>query len=214
MQRLLDGYTRFRSEVFPEQASLFKQLANTQKPEVLFISCSDSRVLPEMILQYGPGEVFSIRNAGNIVPSHDSVHGGVSASVEYAVTGLKVTDIIVCGHSGCGAMKEILERAHLDDMPLVQAWLKHAGPSALWLRSLLNDTEHSPAEKLRLLIEANVIAQMAHLNQHPSVVAERESRQVNIHGWVFEIPTAEVRTFNADTGEFLPLIRQPELQIA
>lgn len=219
MQRLIDGYTRFRSEVFPQNQSLFQQLANTQKPEVLFISCSDSRVMPEMILQNRPGEIFSIRNAGNLVPRHDMEHGGVSASVEYAVTGLKVNDIVVCGHSGCGAMKEILERAHVDDMPLVQSWLRHAGPSSQWLSNLLNDTVTSTADKNRLLIEANVIAQMTHLAQHPSVVAERETREVNIHGWVFDIASGEIHSFNAETGKFEPILQRHEaltreLQIA
>lgn len=205
MQRLLEGYARFRSDVFPHQQSLFQQLAKGQKPEVLFISCSDSRVMPEMILQNGPGEIFSIRNAGNLVPAHDDVQGGVSATVEYAVAAIKVNDIVVCGHSGCGAMKEILEQAHVKELPLVQAWLKNAGHSAQWMRNLLNDTAHSPEEKLRLLTENNVITQMGHLDQHPAVKAQRAEREVNVHGWVYDIPSGEIRCFNPTTGTFQPL---------
>lgn len=208
MQRLIEGYARFREEVFPHQESLFQQLAKGQKPEVLFISCSDSRVMPEMILQNGPGEIFSIRNAGNLVPTHDDVQGGVSATVEYAVAATKVNDIVVCGHSGCGAMKEILEQAHVNDLPLVQSWLKNAGPSAQWMRTLLQDTEHSQEEKLRLLTEANVITQMAHLAQHPAVAAQRALRPVEIHGWMYDIASGEIRCFNTETGVFQPLLER------
>lgn len=205
MQHLLEGYSRFRSEVYPKRASLFQKLAHGQKPDVLFITCSDSRVMPEMFLQAEPGELFVIRNAGNLVPSHNSVHGGVSASVEYAVRALKVNNIVVCGHSGCGAMREILEQKHIKELPLVQSWLQLAGPSSLWLRSLLESSAHSPEEKLRLLTEANVITQLTHLAQHPAIIAERETRPVELHGWVYDIPSSEIRNFNTATGKFEPL---------
>lgn len=102
MKEIIDGFLKFQRDAFPERAELFKSLASRQSPSTLFISCSDSRMVPELVTQREPGDLFVIRNAGNIVPSYGPEPGGVSASVEYAVAVLKVTDIVICGHSDCG----------------------------------------------------------------------------------------------------------------
>jgi carbonic anhydrase len=107
MKALIEGFIKFQKEVFPERTDLFKYLATTQNPKVLFITCSDSRVIPELLTQQEPGELFVIRNAGNIVPSYGPQPGGVTASVEYAVAVLGVEDIVICGHSDCGAMTAV-----------------------------------------------------------------------------------------------------------
>ncbi|HCV41210.1 MAG TPA: carbonic anhydrase, partial [Pseudomonas sp.] len=103
MKAIIDGFLKFQKNAFPERVKLFKDLANQQAPKALFISCSDSRLVPELVTQREPGDLFVIRNAGNIVPSYGPEPGGVSASVEYAVAGLDVADIVICGHSDCGA---------------------------------------------------------------------------------------------------------------
>jgi carbonic anhydrase len=211
MQRLLDGYSHFRTEVFPHHSSLFAQLAHGQTPEVALITCSDSRVMPEMLLQSSPGQVFPIRNAGNLVPPPGEAHSGVGASIEYAVRVLHVRDIIVCGHSGCGAMKAILDSGnhaaeHNNNLPMVHAWLRHAGPSARWLTALFEDTQGIPAEKkLRLLIQANVMTQLSHLAQHASVAEGLADGTLNLHGWVYDIPSGEILELDGESGVFVPL---------
>ncbi|MDF3332998.1 carbonic anhydrase, partial [Klebsiella quasipneumoniae subsp. similipneumoniae] len=113
-------------DAYPARSQLFKSLATRQAPKALFIACSDSRVVPELLTQREPGELFVIRNAGNIVPGYGPQPGGVSASVEYAVAVLGVGDIVVCGHSDCGAMGAIASCACLDQLPAVAGWLQHA----------------------------------------------------------------------------------------
>ena len=126
MERLIDGYARFRQHEFPKHQEMFEKLASGQQPQALFITCADSRVVPEFITQTGPGDLFVCRNAGNIVPPYGQINGGVSAAIEYAVLALGVRDIIVCGHTDCGAMKGMMHPECLDAMPTVRSWLRHA----------------------------------------------------------------------------------------
>jgi len=217
MQRLLEGYSRFRTEVFPHHSSLFQQLAHGQKPEVALITCSDSRVMPEMIFQCEPGQIFPIRNAGNLVPPPGESQSGVAASVEYAVRALQVADIVVIGHSGCGAMREILERAHVKDLPRVHSWLQHAGPSAKWLSTTFQDVEISNDKKLSLLTQANVMTQLGHLAQHASVAEGMLKGTLRLHGWVYDIATGDILALDNESGSFKPLdldLHQNELKIA
>src|SRR4051794_31862402 len=170
MQRLIEGYARFRAKVYPQQAKLFEKLAKGQQPQALFICCSDSRVMPEMVMQCDPGDLFPCRNAGNLVPPPTETTSGVAATIEYAIRVLKVPDVIVCGHSDCGAMKGILHSDQLDELPLVKSWLQHAGPSSRWLRGAMEDAAAwSFEQKLNMLTEANVIMQMQNLQAHPAV---------------------------------------------
>src|SRR5262249_33214059 len=126
MERILEGVRRFRETVFHEQRLLFERLARQQAPQALFITCSDSRVNPNLITQTEPGELFILRNAGNIVPPHGTSGGGEAATIEYAVSVLKVANIIVCGHSNCGAMHALLYDEKARDLPAVRAWFGHA----------------------------------------------------------------------------------------
>lgn len=126
MQHIIEGFLNFQKEIFPQRKELFRSLASSQNPKALFISCSDSRLVPELVTQQDPGQLFVIRNAGNIVPSFGPEPGGVSATIEYAVVALGVTDIVICGHSNCGAMKAIADSQPLDPMPAVAHWLHYA----------------------------------------------------------------------------------------
>ena len=206
MKRIIDGVLKFQREVFPGQKALFQELSNVQHPQALFIGCSDSRVVPELFMQQGPGDLFVIRNAGNIVPPYAIAPGGVSASIEYAVAILKVPDIIICGHSGCGAMTAILNgKEQLQALPEVARWLGFADAAKQTL------TEHYAArpdhEKLDLLVRGNVLAQLANLLTHPVVANAVKAREVRLHGWVFDIATATVTTYDAEAGEFVPLMQ-------
>ena len=207
MQQLIDGYARFRSQVFPQQSGLFEQLAKGQQPQALFICCSDSRVVPEMIVQGAPGTLFPCRSVGNLVPPPLESSSGVAATIEYAVRVLKVPDVIVCGHSDCGAMKGILESEKLESLPAVRSYLRHAGPSSKWLTHFLRYASSMPyEEKLRLLTEANVIAQLGNLRAHPVVDEALKKNAVQIHGWIYDIGSGAITQFDADQGVFNPLL--------
>src|SRR6188508_482553 len=126
MQNLVDGIHRFRSLVFEQHKELFERLSDGQAPSTLFITCSDSRVVPDLFTQTGPGELFTLRNAGNIVPPYGASNGGESPTIEYAVSVLGIEHVIVCGHSGCGAMKALLKPESVSHMPAIANWLNQA----------------------------------------------------------------------------------------
>ena len=161
MQRLLDGVSRFQREIFPRRKILFERLAEQQHPEALFITCADSRVVPDLITQSEPGDLFICRNAGNMVPPYGEAHGGVSATIEYAVCVLDIQHIIVCGHTDCGAMKGILHPEMLAEMPTVKSWLSHGELARRVVKE--NYPNIFEDEKLRVLTDENVVAQLDHL---------------------------------------------------
>ena len=222
MQRLLEGYARFRADVFPQRASLFQKLAEHQKPSTLFITCADSRVVPDMILQSDPGDLFICRNAGNIVPPYGETNGGVSATIEYAVKALDIQNIVVCGHSDCGAMKAVLSEKKHADMPTVDSWLQHSHSALQLLHSEAPQHQQwTGKEMLRALTRANVVSQLHHLRTHPSVAASLAKGTLSIYGWVYEIHSGEIQNFNSQQGRFLPIesasapapVRQPRLEL-
>jgi carbonic anhydrase len=200
MQNILTGFLQFHRTEFPRRAALFKRLARSASPKTLFISCSDSRVVPELITQAEPGDLFVIRNAGNIVPCHGADLGGVSATVEYAVTGLGVKDIIVCGHSDCGAMTAIAKGKNLDQMPAVARWLSHADTAKLITKSR---PDSLPQAALNDLIHENVIAQLRNLATHPSVGLGLARGQLALHGWVYDIETGSIEALEVESNQFV-----------
>lgn len=200
---IIEGFKRFRKEIFPAQKDLFKRLATAQNPRAMFITCADSRIVPELITQSSPGDLFVTRNVGNVVPPYGQMNGGVSTAIEYAVMALGVKHIIVCGHSDCGAMKAVLNPQSLEHMPTVQAWLRHAEVA----RTVVAENAHCNCghSHLSMLTEENVVAQLNHLLTHPSVAARVVSGQLFIHGWVYNIETSEIVAYDAEKGRFLPL---------
>ncbi|MFL1501909.1 MULTISPECIES: carbonic anhydrase [unclassified Pseudomonas] len=209
MQDIIDGFLKFQRSAFPERAGLFKDLANQQSPRALFISCSDSRLVPELVTQREPGDLFVIRNAGNIVPSYGPEPGGVSASVEYAVAALQVSDIVICGHSDCGAMTAIATCKCLDHMPAVAGWLRYADSG----RVVNEARKHvdQPA-KVASMVRENVIAQLANIQTHPSVRLALEEKRVTLHGWVYDIESGCIQAFDGRTGKFVPLADNPTVR--
>jgi carbonic anhydrase len=204
MEKLLAGMVRFQNEVFPRNRHLYEQLAREQQPESLFICCSDSRVVPHELTQTLPGELFICRNAGNIVPAHGDVLGGVSATVEYAVQVLKVRHIIVCGHSDCGAMRAVLHPEQVQSYRAVARWIRHAERVSAIAHELHPDLDDD--QMLNLLIEENVVAQLHNLVTHPWVAAKMRSGSLQIHGMVFDIASGEFRILDRDTERFAPLM--------
>ncbi len=203
MNKVVSGLAKFQDEVYPEHRELFESLASGQNPETLFITCSDSRIDPSMLTQTKPGDIFIIRNAGNSVPAHGEVIGGVTATIEYAVLVLGVKDIILCGHSDCGAMRALLNPKSVAHLPAVSAWLRY-GESARFVVQE-NHSDLSGAELLTAMIEQNVLAQLDNLRTHPSVAARLAKGQLTLHGWAYNIGSGEVKVFDPAQACFVPL---------
>jgi carbonic anhydrase len=202
MNRIIQGIQHFQTNIFPAQRALFERLASGQHPEALIVACSDSRVSLDLITQTAPGDLFVCRNAGNIVPPHGRTDA-VAASIEYALTKLPIQDIVVCGHSDCGAMKGLLTPQALNDVPQVQSWLSHA-------RGALHEFEHhgpgihSP-EALAKLTKLNIKLQLAHLQTYPRVSDRLRNGSLRLHGWFYQIEAGEVHVCGAANGAWLPL---------
>jgi carbonic anhydrase len=205
MERLIEGHKRFLAEVFPARRNQFKLLADRQAPEWLFITCSDSRVVPDLILGTGPGDLFITRNAGNVVPvsTHD-VDGG-TATIEYAVEVLHVKSAILCGHSDCGALKAALDKKGLEKLPKANRWLRHVD-AAFTHRQPLNPADGEQAE-LAALIRGNVVAQLHNLREQPSVARAVSAGKLTVHGWYYDILTGRIEQYDEQAGTFVDLVR-------
>lgn len=205
MQKFFNGIFRFQEEYYPANKQLFQTLASGQSPEVLFITCADSRVVPSLITQSKPGDLFICRNAGNIVPTYGEAMGGVSATIEYAVMALGVKHIVICGHSDCGAMKGVLYPEKVKHLPIVAAWL---GCGETARRVVLENYPGLPeARQLELITQGNVLAQLDNLRSHPSVAARLTGGELKLHGWIYHIESGHVDAYDAREGRFIRLTK-------
>ncbi|MBZ0190035.1 MAG: carbonic anhydrase [Candidatus Obscuribacterales bacterium] len=204
MQKLITGLHHFQSQIFLSHQELFERLAHEQTPDALFVTCSDSRINPNLITQTNPGDLFILRNAGNIIPSYGAANGGEGATIEFAVDGLGIKDIIVCGHSLCGAIDGLLHPEKVGHMPSVASWLNHA--AAARRIALENYSNLSEDELLSVAIQENVLIQIENLRTHPSVAAKLSRGELNLHAWTYKIQTGEVFGFQPEEGQFLPVI--------
>jgi carbonic anhydrase len=196
------GVRKFKRDAFRANLALFRRLAKIRSPRALFITCADSRVVPALITQSRPGDLFVERNPGNIVPVYDRRTSGVAASVEYAVEVLKVEHVVVCGHSDCGAVKGILHPGKLAPVPAVRRWLTYGNRSRQMLRRRARGVPER--RQLELLTQLNVIVQIEHLRTHPCVVRRLRQGALALHGWVYDIREGEILQLDDRTGEFLP----------
>ncbi|MBE9157174.1 carbonic anhydrase [Nodosilinea sp. LEGE 06152] len=203
MEKLLQGLREFQENYIPGREELIQQLAKGQNPRVLFIGCSDSRVDPTIITQAEIGDLFIIRNAGNIIPPYEATNGGEGATIEYAMEALDIRQVIVCGHTQCGAMKGLLQLGELEDkMPLVYHWLHHTEAT----RKLVEDhySHLEKKEKLNLLVAQNVLTQIDNLQTYPSVRSKLHTGDLAIHGWIYEIENAQLLAYDDETRTFVP----------
>ncbi|MBG1270919.1 carbonic anhydrase [Nostoc sp. WHI] len=202
---LIKGLREFRQNYFCTHQELFQRLSHYQAPEVLFISCCDSRIDPNLLTQTQPGELFILRNIGNIIPPYGITQSSEGAAIEYAVQALKVKDIIICGHSDCGAMKGLLQLGKLSEqMPLVYDWLKHHGQAT---RRLVEDNykDCSGESLLRVTIEENILTQIQNLETYPVIRSKLRAGELYLHAWVYEIEIGRVFAYNASLGQFVPI---------
>lgn len=200
MKKLVEGLHRFHSGVFRSQKELFQRLAVAQNPETLFITCSDSRIDPNLLTQTRPGDLFIMRNAGNIVPAFSGQTSGEAATVEFAVTGLDVKDIIVCGHTHCGAVAGLFDASKLAGMPLVHSWLVHMEATRRIV--LENYRTASKERRNEVAVHENVLTQLEHLETHPSVSVRLARKDLKLHAWVYDIASGRVSAFDPVSGQF------------
>lgn len=198
-KKFIEGLQHFERRHFPDRAATFRRLViEGQKPSALFIGCSDSRVVPELLTGAAPGDLFMLRNVGNMVlPYHDGIgDDSCAAAIEYAVDVLRVRDIIVCGHTHCGGVAALLQPRN--EIPLhVARWIEHA-------RAAQRDEDLNDEQSMRELEKRNVLLQLDHLATYPVVQKALAEQRVALHGWLFDIAHGRVDIFDVETGEFLP----------
>ncbi|MDP1758457.1 MAG: carbonic anhydrase [Thermodesulfovibrionales bacterium] len=203
MKKLYKGIHKFQESYFKKEEEFFKRLSKEQEPEVLFITCADSRVDPNLVTQSKPGELFIVRNVGNIIPPYDAIKdkNSVAAAIEFAVLSLKVKDIIVCGHSNCGAMEALYkDERELTNMPHLKDWLKLADP----VRDIVlkNYPETSAEIRQRITEEENVLCQLHNIQTYPFVQEALNAGALHLHGWYYNIETGKIYAYDTDADMF------------
>jgi carbonic anhydrase len=200
LARITRGVAKFQAEVYPGQRQLFERLKHRQEPIAMFFTCADSRILPNVLLQAGPGEIFTERTPGNIVPKYSEHVGGITASVEYAILVLHVPLIIVCGHTDCGVVKALAEPELANGMPALQSWMRHSLQSRE--RLIREHPRVTEEQRLQLLTEYNVLTQLENLKSHPTVASQLLNGQLEIRGWIYSIGDGSVWEADPESGRF------------
>lgn len=198
MDDLLERLARFEKGSFPRFEPVYRQLvAEGQHPSTLFIGCSDSRIVPYLLMDCGPGELFLVRNVGNLVPPWDTAGDahGTAAAIEFAVLNLHVRHIVVCGHSHCGAIRALYEEPP-EEARHLRGWLKYAREAALPVTG--------SEEALRRVEQRSVVLQLTRLMSYPMVLRRVEQGALFLHGWHYLLEEGQVLVFDAASGRFLP----------
>lgn len=207
LKRIKKGLERFQKHTYKEYETLYHKLESTQHPHTLFIACSDSRVSPEWLMDTEPGEVFTVRNIANTVPSYETGPNDVTtlSTIEYAVEVLEVEEIIICGHSNCGGCAAaLLEEEQLTHLPYTKDYLK---PLKLVREKMEQEASNeSPAAKARLMEQLNVVEQMNHLKEFPFIKKRMEKGELEIEGWRYDIGTGEIAVYDEQKEQFIPYI--------
>jgi carbonic anhydrase len=204
MQQLVQGVHHFQKIGFREREELFGRLKHGQTPEACLITCADSRIVPNLITNSEPGELFIVRNVGNLIPCYGTSNNGELAAVEYAIVELGIQDLIVCGHTGCGAMQALVSTPltpTISRTPLVSHWLRHADATLEIIREHYKHLEGSALANAAA--EENVLVQLEHLRTLPSVASRISSGRVRLHGWMYKIDSGEVFYYESEIGQFV-----------
>ncbi len=206
LQEYAQGNQLFKAYFKKNKESLLKLVTSGQSPKALFIGCSDSRVIPDMIVQTNPGDLFVVRNVGNFVPPYklDNDFHSTATGIEYAVSVLNVDEIIICGHTHCGACNHLYQKITDDSLVHTKKWLE-LGESAKKSAILSLGVSAPIEELLRLTEKLSVIKQIENLLTYPQVKKRFENGTLHVHGWYYDIETGSIDYYNADTYEFLPL---------
>lgn len=203
MKKLIQGIVDFRKNLTQERRALFAKLALGQKPDTLFIACSDSRVVPNLFASTNPGDLFVLRNIGNLVPpfSHSCQDDSAAAVIEFSIASLNVSDIVVCGHSECAAMQALAKGIDTKACPHLESWLKYGKES---LNQVKKGVVVDPTLSLHNQIsQANVLQQMEHIKSYPFIQERLEKKQLRVHGWWFDIAEADVYCYEQNIQQFV-----------
>ncbi|MBB64859.1 MAG: carbonate dehydratase [Waddliaceae bacterium] len=204
MEKLVQGVHDFHRNIFSSQKELFTRLSTKQAPQTLFITCSDSRIDPCLFTQTQPGDLFILRNAGNLIPAYTGYVGSEAATIEFAVNGLRVIDIIICGHSNCGAMEALVSDDEMNELPCMKNWLTHASSTK---QIILDRYQHLEGENLiTAAAEENVLQQIKNLRTHPCVEEALEEDRLNLHAWIFDIGEGQVYAYCPEKKQFISLL--------
>ena len=203
VEKIIQGIHTFQRDVFGTQEELFNRLSKGQNPDALFVTCSDSRIDPCLVTQTQPGDLFVLRNAGNIIPPYGATNGGEAAAVEFAVAGLGVKDIVVCGHSQCGAVQGLLNPEKVESLPTVAEWLRQASATKRIIEE--NYAEITGDELVTAAVKANVLIQLDNLRTHPSVASKLSKGDLNLHAWVYTFENGGILSFDPESSTFRPL---------
>lgn len=204
MDRLINGVLEFREKDYEEHKELFRQIGRAQNPHTLFIGCSDSRVIPELITKTLPGELFVVRNVANIVPHYriSSEYLSTTSAIEYAVQVLEVEAIVVCGHSNCGGCKALYKDSKtLEKIPNTKKWLELSENVKILADRIIVD-KNDEGEREWLTEQINVLEQVKHLLTYPFIAEKYQNGKLEIHGWHYIIETGEVFSYNRDSSVF------------
>jgi carbonic anhydrase len=205
MKKLIRGIVDFRKNVRPGYKEMFARLALGQRPDALLIACSDSRVVPNLFASSDPGDLFVIRNVGNLIPPHNDSGGPArdnseGAAIEFALQALPISDIIVCGHSECGAMDALARGRERIESPNLKGWLRHGEASLRRLDS--GSVVGARLPRHNRLSQLNVLQQLEHLETYPAVRERARAGRLRLHGWWFDIREADVYEYGSEEGAF------------
>ena len=203
MEKIVRGIHHFQTTAFSAHRELFEILSQGQQPDTLLITCSDSRVAPDLLMQTQPGDIFVLRNAGALIPPYGAANGGEGATIEYAIAALGVKHALVMGHSNCGAMKGLLDPESLVDMPLVAEWLRHADATRHVVEECYPDLEG--VDLLNATIKENVLVQLDNLRTYPKVAALMARGALTLHGWIYEIESGQILAYDPQVSHFVPI---------
>jgi carbonic anhydrase len=208
MKKLIRGLLDFQLNARPGYRDVFAKLANGQSPDCLFISCADSRVVPNLLVTTDPGDLFVVRNVGNMVPPSDAQGNSMGdqsepAALEFSLRHLTVEDIVICGHSGCGAMKAVLAGGVGPETPNLAQWLTHGEAGLRTLKDGSPVGEGLPEHDR--LSQLNVLQQLEHIKTYPMVQERLAAGTIRLHGWWFDIATAQVHVWRAAQGRFIAM---------
>ncbi len=218
MKKLIKGIVHFRKNCLKEYCIKLSKLSSRQSPDALFVACCDSRVVPNVFASSDPGDLFVLRNIGNLIPPYcaqsqenSKIDISVAATIEFSLLNLGVKDIIICGHSECGAMQALLENNsnEADSLPSLNRWLEYAAPSyERFKNSVFKNTTLTPCN---LLSRVNVLQQLENLKTYPKVIERLKNKKLRIHGWWFDLTTADIYHYDQSDDEFV-LIDEEEAE--
>ncbi|MBI5664727.1 MAG: carbonic anhydrase [Nitrospirae bacterium] len=203
MDKLYKGIHKFQESYFKKEEEFFQRISQEQKPDVLFITCSDSRVDPNLVTQSKPGELFIVRNVGNIIPPYEAIKdkNSVAAAIEFAVLRLNVRDVIVCGHSNCGAMQSLSwQDSDFNNMPHLREWISIAMPVNRIMRRFYPDASADIYN--RIVEETNVLLQLQNVQTYPFVADALNQGHLHLHGWYYDIGTGSVYSYDPSVHQF------------